>query len=159
MRKIKRKLAELFLNKTLYKCDEGGFDVKATKYFIKIKSKASNFELRIDNSTYAYGYLIYALEYELFSQVGGFASLVYNTAMVACSDQGLVDDIRKAFVKYTKRMDKKAEAIAKGISEDDDNLAMEEMKFNQEYAKKSKKERKVYQDALREELRKENKDE
>lgn len=156
MKKNRRKLLEWFFNKTLYKFDEGGFDFRVTKFFIDIKAKSGNFKLRLDNTTYTYGYLVVALEQGLYGQAHALGALVYDTAIISCTDQGLADDLRKSFAKYTKRMEKKAETLAKEVSEEDDKLAMEELKFNQEYAKLTKKERKEYQEALREELRKED---
>ena len=152
MKKIKRKLLEWFSNKTLYKFDEGGFDFRITKFFIDIKAKSGNFKLQLDNTTYTYGYLVVALEQGLYDQVHALGALVYNTAIMSCTDQGLVDDLRKAFVKYTQRMEKKAESIAKEITPDDDKFNGEVVKANIEVAKMSKKERKAHKEAMREVL-------
>ena len=156
MRKFKRKLAELFFDKTLYTYNEGGFDIKVTKFYISIKAKAGHFSLKLDNSTYTYGYLFVALQNELYNQAIGYAKLIYNTAIISCTDQGLVDDIQRAYVKYAKRMEKQSESSAKAISEDEDSLAMTQMECNERYAKMSKKERKEQKKVLREVLTKDD---
>lgn len=152
MKNIRRKLLEWFFNKTLYKFDEGGFDFRVTKFFIDIKAKSGNFKLRLDNTTYTYGYLVVALEQGLYDQVHALGALVYNTAIISCTDQGLADDLRKSFAKYTKRMEKKAESIAKEITEDEDKLNEEVVKANIEVAKMSKAERKAHKKTIREVL-------
>ena len=152
MKKIKRKLLEWFFNKTLYKFDEGGFEFRVTKFFIDIKAKSGNFKLRLDCTTYTYGYLVAALGQGLYKQAHGLASLVYNTAIITCADQGLIDDLQKSFAKYAKRKEKKAESIAKEITPDEDKLNEEVVKANIEVAKMTKAERKAHKEAIREVL-------
>ena len=152
MKKIKRKFLEWFFNKTLYKFDEGGFEFRVTKFFIDIKAKSGNFKLRLDYTTYTYGYLVAALGQGLYEQVHGLGALVYNTAIITCTDQGLIDDLQKSFAKYTKRMEEKAENIANEITPDEDKLNEEVVKANIEVAKMSKAERKAHKESIRDVL-------
>ena len=150
MKKIRRKLLEWFFNKALYTFDEGGFDFRVTKFFIDIKAKSGNFKLRLDNTTSTYGYLVVALEQGLYGQAHALGALVYNTAIISCTDQELADDLRKSFAKYTKRIEKKAESIAKEVTPDEDKLNEEVVKANIEVAKMTNAERKAHKEAMRE---------
>ena len=52
------KIRSLIWNKTLFKYDLGGFKIKITENHIIIKSKSSNFMLKMSNTTYTWGYLL-----------------------------------------------------------------------------------------------------
>ena len=60
--------------------------------------------------------------------------------------------MNKAFSKFYKRMEKKAETLAKEVTPDEDKLNEEVIKANIEVAKMSKSERKAHKEAMRKEL-------
>jgi hypothetical protein len=96
--------------------------------------------------------LYHALEQGDEKMVHWFCNGVYQFVTLITQDNGLVQDVHKAFAKYYKRMEKKAESIAKEITPDEDKLNEEVVKANIEYAKMSKKERKAHKEAIREVL-------
>ena len=145
-----------FRNAILKEVEFDAFKVVFREYTLEISSKSNNFKLQTMSMLYPNGFLLNALNQGDEKVVEWYCNRVYEFVTLITTDMGLVQDVNKSFAKYYKRMEKKAESLAKGIVEEDDKLAMEQLEFYQEYAKKTKKERKEYQEALREELRKED---
>ena len=81
-----------------------------------------------------------------------FCNEVYQFVSLLTTDQGLANDIHKALAKFYKRMEKKAESIAKDITLDEDKLNEEVVKANIEVAKMTKAERKAHKEVIREVL-------
>jgi hypothetical protein len=81
---------------------------------------------------------------------------MYELTTLLLTDQGLADDIQKALTKYDKRLQVVAERKAKEVTEEADAIAAEQVKANIEYANMTKKQRKEYKKALREELKNTN---
>lgn len=145
-----------FRNTLLREVEFDAYKVTFRRFTMDITTKSGNLRLRTMGMLYPNAFLYNALEKGDEKIVAWFCNEVYQFVSLLTTDQGLANDIHKVFAKFYKRMEKKAESLAKDIAEDDDNLALEQVKFNQEYAKKSKKERKEYQEVLREELKKED---
>lgn len=141
-----------FRNTLLREIEFDAYKVTFRRFTMDITTKSGNLQLRTIGMLYPNGFLYNAVEKGDEKVLEWFCNELYQFVCLITKDSGLIQDVNKAFTKYYKRMEKKAES-AKEISEDDDKLALEQLKFNQEYAKKSKKERKEYQEALREELR------
>ena len=99
---------------------------------------------------YPNSFLYNALEKGDEKIVEWFCNEVYQFVSLLTTDQGLANDVHKAFAKYYKRMEKKAESIAKEITLDEDKLNEEVVKANIEVAKMSKRERKAHKEAMRE---------
>jgi ribosomal protein L10 len=78
---------------------------------------------------------------------------MYELTTCLLTDQGLFDDVQKALNKYDKRLQVIAERKAKEVTEEEERMASEQVKANIEYANMTKKQRKEYKKALREELR------
>lgn len=144
-----------FRNTKLKEVEFDANKVVFRQYTMEITTKSGNLKLRTTGMLYPNGFLYNAVEKGDEKVLKWFCNELYQFVCLITKDSGLIQDVNKAFAKYYKRMEKKAESLAKEISEDDDKLALEQLKFNQEYAKKSTKERKEYQEALREELTKE----
>ena len=144
-----------FRNTKLKVVEFDAYKVVFRRFTMEITTKSGNLKLRTMMMLYPNSFLYNAVEKDNERILEWFCNEVYKFVTLITTDQGLIQDVNKAFSKFYKRMGKKAETLAKEVSEDDDKLAMEELKFNQEYAKLSEKERKEYQEALREELRKE----
>lgn len=145
-----------FRNTLLREVEFDAYKVTFRRFTMDITTKSGNLRLRTMGMLYPNAFLYNALEKGDEKIVAWFCNEVYQFVSLLTTDQGLANDIHKAFAKLYKRMEMKAESLAKDIAEDYDNLALEQVKFNQEYAKKSKKERKEYQEVLREELKKED---
>lgn len=144
-----------FRNTKLKEVEFDAYKVVFRRFTMDITTKSGNMKLRTMNMLYPNAFLYNAIEKDDKRIVEWFCNELYEFVSLITTDAGLIQDVNKAFAKYYKRIEKKAESLAKEVSEDDDKLALEQLKFNQEYAKKSTKERKEYQEALREELRKE----
>lgn len=144
-----------FRNTLVREVEFDAYKVVFRQYTMEITTKSGNLKLRTTGMLYPNAFLFNAVEKGDEKVLEWFCNELYQFVCLITKDSGLIQDVNKAFAKYYKRMEKKAESLAKEITEDDDKLALEQLKFNQEYAKKSKKERKEYQEALREELRKE----
>ena len=82
-----------------------------------------------------------------------YCNRMYEITTLLLTDQGLADDVQKALTKYDKRLQVVAERKAKEVTEEEDAIAAEQVKANIEYANMTKKQRKQYKKALREELR------
>jgi hypothetical protein len=101
---------------------------------------------------YPNSFLYNALEKGDEKIVEWFCNEVYQFVSLLTADQGLANDIHKAFAKFYKRIEKKAERIVKEITPDDDKLNEEVVKANIEVAKMTKAERKAHKEAIREVL-------
>lgn len=146
-----------FRNTLIGEIEFDAYKVTFRKFTMDIITKSGNFKMSTMMMLYPNSFLFNALEKGDDKVIKWFCNNVYSFVTLFTSDMGLAQDINKAFAKYYKRMDKKSESLAKDISEEADALAMEQLEFEREYAKKSKEERKAYKEAMREELR--NKDE
>ena len=144
-----------FRNTKLKVVEFDAYKIVFRRFTMEITTKSGNLKLRTMMMLYPNSFLYNAVEKDDERILEWFCNEVYQFVTLITTDQGLIQDVNKVFSKFYKRMEKKAETLAREVNEDEDKLAMEELKFNQEYAKKSKKERKEYQEALREELRKE----
>jgi hypothetical protein len=113
-------------------------------------TKSGNMKLRTMGMLYPNSFLYHALEQGDTKMVEWFCNEVYQFVSLITTDQGLADDVHKAFAKYYKRMEKKAESIAKEITLDEDKLNEEVVKANIEVAKMSKAERKAHKETMRE---------
>lgn len=150
------KIRSLIWNKTLFKYDLGGFKIRITENHIIIKSKSSNFMLKMSNTTYTWGYLLTSANQKLDGNIEGFAKLMYTVGSIVCSEQAFFDDIRKSIAKYNRRMEKKASAIAKSITKEEDKINESVIEDNISYAKMNRKERKAHKESIREVLTKED---
>ena len=128
------------------------YKVTFRRFTMDITTKSGNMKLRTICMQYPQGYLLYCLEHGSEKQVEWFCNEVYQFVSLLTTDQGLANDVHKAFAKYYKRMEKKAESIAKDITLDEDKLNEEVVKANIEVAKMTKAERKAHKEAIREVL-------
>ena len=141
-----------FRNTVVQEVEFDAYRVVFRRFTMDIMTKSGNMKLRTMGMLYPNSFLYNALEHGDEKMVHWFCDEVYQFVSLLTTDQGLVNDIHKAFAKYYKRMEKKAESIAKEITLDEDKLNEEVVKANIEYAKMSKKERKAHKEAIREVL-------
>ena len=141
-----------FRNALVKEIEFDAYKVTFRRFTMEVETKSGNMKLRTACMLYPNSFLYNALEQGDKKIVEWFCNEVYQFVSLITTDQGLADDVHKAFAKYYKRMDKKAESIAKEITLDDDKLNEEVVKANIEVAKMTKAERKAHKEAIREVL-------
>ena len=160
MKKVFKKLQTWFL---LTFCDTKiksvqfpAFKVTFRKFTTEIKSVSGNFTLKTVGVVYPNAFLYNALTQGDEGLVHWYCNRMYELTSLLLTDQGLADDVQKALTKYDKRLQVVVERKAKEVTEDADAIAAEQVKANIEYANMTKKQRKEYKKALREELKNTN---
>lgn len=141
-----------FRNTVVQEVEFDAYRVAFRRFTMDITTKSGNLKLRTMGMLYPNSFLYNALEQGDEKMVHWFCNEVYQFVSLLTTDQGLANDVHKAFAKYYKRMEKKAESIAKEITPDDDKLNEEVVKANIEVAKMNKAERKAHKEAIREVL-------
>lgn len=141
-----------FRNTLVREVEFDAYKVTFRRFTMDITTKSGNLKLRTMGMLYPNSFLYNALEKGDEKIVEWFCNEVYQFVSLLTADQGLANDIHKAFAKFYKRIEKKAESIAKEITQDDDKLNEEVVKANIEVAKMTKAERKAHKDAIREVL-------
>ena len=144
-----------FRNTIVQEVEFDAYKVTFRRFTMDITTKSGNLKLRTMGMLYPNSFLYHALEQGDEKMVEWFCNEVYQFVSLITTDQGLADDVHKAFAKYYKRMEKKAESIAKEITLDENKLNEEIVKANIEVAKMTKAERKAHKEAIREVLTKE----
>ena len=125
-------------NPILREGKKGAFVWCFRRYTLELSTLSGNWEMRVTASEHPYGYLYNGSD----DQIQGFCEMVYFTQATVTTDQGLVDDIRRAFLKYDKRMEKLANKKVSEADSEDEEQALNEMKELQEFIELPKKERK-----------------
>ena len=141
-----------FRNTIVQEVEFDAYKVTFRRFTMDITTKSGNMKLRTMGMLYPNSFLYHALEKGDEKIVHWFCNGVYQFVTLITQDNGLVQDVHKAFAKYYKRMEKKAESIAKEITPDEDKLNEEVVKANIEVAKMTKAERKAHKVAIREVL-------
>ena len=145
-----------FRNTIVQEVEFDAYKVTFRRFTMDITTKSGNLKLRTMMMFYPNSFLYHALEQGDTKMVEWFCNEVYQFVSLITTDQGLANDVHKAFAKFYKRMEKKAESIAKEVTPDEDKLNEEVVKANIEVAKMNKKERKAHKEAIREVLTQEN---
>ena len=141
-----------FRNTLVKKVEFDAYKVTFRRFTMDITTKSGNMKLRTMNMLYPNAFLYNAIEKDDKRVNEWFCNELYQFVSLITTDSGLIQDVNKAFAKYYKRMEKKAESIAKEITPDDDKLNEEVVKANIEVAKMTKAERKAHKEAIREVL-------
>lgn len=141
-----------FRNTIVQEVEFDAYKVTFRRFTMDITTKSGNLKLRTMGMLCPNSFLYHALEQGDEKVVHWFCNEVYQFVSLITTDQGLVNDVHKAFAKYYKRMDKKAESIAKEITPDEDKLNEEVVKANIKVAKMTKAERKAHKEVIREVL-------
>ena len=128
-------------NPVIRKGEQGGFKWVFRRFWLEISTVSGNFKARWTADEHPYGYLLAGKSDD---NIIGFCQMVYMLSKTLTTDQGLVNDVRKAVDKYRKRLEKEA---AKGVVEDEteEKIAIEEVKQVQELVEMPKKERRKYE--------------
>lgn len=141
-----------FRNTLVREVEFDAYKVTFRRFTMDITTKSGNLKMRTMGMLYPNSFLYHALEQDDTKTINWFCDEVYQFVSLITTDQGLANDVHKAFAKYYKRMEKKAESIAKDITLDEDKLNEEVVKANIKYAKMNKKDRKAHKEAIREVL-------
>lgn len=141
-----------FRNTLVKEVEFDAYKVTFRRFTMDITTKSGNMKLRTMGMLYPNSFLYHALEQGDTKMVEWFCNEVYQFVSLLTTDQGLANDIHKAFAKFYKRMEKKAESIVKEITLDEDKLNEEVVKANIEVAKMTKEEREAYKEVIREVL-------
>lgn len=124
-------------NPSVRKGEVGAFKFNFRRYDLIISTLSENFKVRFTADKDPYGYLLASKD---DTNIHGFALTMYEIGKLLTTDQGFVDDVQKAIVKYQKRLEKQA---AGDVVEDEteEKIAMETEKAIQEHIGLPKKER------------------
>lgn len=141
MKKIWTKIVKLWYfhiaNPVVRKGEAGGFRWTFRRFWLDITTVSGNFKVRFIADENPYGYLAAGKD---DTNIHGFALTMYEIGKLLTTDQGFVDDVQKAIVKYRKRLEKQA---AGEVVEDEtqEKIALETEKAIQEHIELPKKER------------------
>lgn len=138
-----------FRNTLLREVEFDAYKVTFRRFTMDITTNSNNLQLRTIGMLYPNSFLYNGLEKGDEKIVERFCNEVYQFVSLLTADQGLANDIHKAFAKFYKRMEKKAESVAKEITPDEDKLNEEVVKANIEVAEMTKAERKAHKEAIR----------
>ena len=117
---------------------DGAFKWEFRRFWLEISTLSGNFKARFTAAEHPYAYL---LEGKADDNIVGFCQMIYTISQTLTTDQGLVDDINRAFQKYRKRVEKQAEAAGKAEDEVEEKIALENEKAIQEHIELPAKER------------------
>lgn len=112
-----------FRNPVVRAGEHGGFRWTFRRFTMHIRSISGNFMARFTAAEHPYGYLIVGKGDD---NIEGYIQTLYMVAMLLTTDQGFVDDVNKAIMKYQKRLEKIK-------PEDDDKHALLEMQELQDH--------------------------
>jgi len=137
-------------NKVLYEFSGkgfAGFKITFRAYYMDIVSESNNFKLRLAFYTRPYLYLLESAKQDKKENIYGFALAVYQTTMMLCADQQLVDDNNKALSACFDRLEKRGASQPKA-SDFENDLALREVRQNVERGQMTRQQRrKVERDA------------
>lgn len=125
--------------------------------YLEITTVSGIWSMRIAGNTYPYGYLLEAARQKKTEQIHGYAAMLFILSQQFVQDQGLTNDVVRGINKWQKRIDKKAQEAAKGVSDAEEIASQAFMEEVAAYAdatpKERKKMRKANQEVLREVLK------
>lgn len=125
-----------FRNPVIRKGESGGFKWCFRRLDLRVETLSGNFKARFTAAEHPYAYLLAGKDDD---NIVGFCQIMYYLGATITTDQGLVDDIRKAFAKYEKRLEKQNPVVE---DETEEKIALEEVKQVQEYVEMPKKDQK-----------------
>ena len=123
-----------FRNPVARRGEHGGFKWCFRRFWLSIGTLSGNFKARFTAAEHPYGYLLAGKD---DSNVEGFCQMLYTVGMLLTTDQGFVDDVRKALRKYEKRLVQEVEE-----DEGEEIAAIKEVQAVQEHIELPRKERK-----------------
>lgn len=101
-------------NPVVRKGEKGGFKWVFRRFWVEITTVSGNFKARFMAAEHPYGYLVSGKDDK---NIEGFCQMIYTVGMLLTTDQGFVDDVKKAIDKYQKRLDKENPVVEDEIEE------------------------------------------
>lgn len=125
-----------FANPVVRRGEKGAFKWVFRRFWLEIRTLSGNFEAKFLADEHPYGYLIAG---DGDDNIHGFCAIIYELSKIVTTDQALVDDLKKAIDAYEKRL----EMIE--VADEDEDIAIAEVREIQEVVEMPKKERKKYE--------------
>lgn len=144
-----------FRNTVIDEIEFDSFVVTFRRFTMDIQTKSGNMKLRTMLMQYPQSFLLHCLSKDDTKTIHWFCKALYQFVSLITTDQGLVNDIHKAFAKYEKRVSKKAENNAKQVSVEEDKMNEDIIKANIAYAEMSAEEREEHKAIVKEILNEE----
>lgn len=150
----------IFKRKAIERVEVGSFVVEwyfkennIKESYLEISTVSGIWSMRVDARCNAYGYLLESARQGKLDNVHGYAALLYITAQQLTQEQGFCDDITRSVQKWQKRVEKKAEKVAKATTPE--QIAADEALMGDvaAYADATPKERKQMRKQWKEEAR------
>lgn len=115
--------------------EKGAFKWTFRRFWLDIETLSGNFKCRFMAAEHPYAYLLAGQDDE---NIHGFCQMIYYAGMLLTTDQGFVNEVGRAIMKYSKRLEK-SEKVKE--DETEEKLALEEVKQMQKAVEMPKKER------------------
>lgn len=144
-----------FFNPLIKKVEFEAFSVEFRRFTMDISTKSGNLKLRTMGMIYPNAMFLKALDENDTKIIEWFCYELYQFVTLITTDNGLVNDVNKAFQKYYKRKDKESEVKAKAVTQDEESANQGTLEANIAYAGMNKKERKAHKGTVREVLKEE----
>lgn len=122
-------------NPVVRKGEFGAFKWTFRRFWLDIETVSGNFKARYMADEHPYAYLLAGANDD---NIIGFCQFVYMLSKTLTTDQGLANDVGKAFNKFQKRKEKEVDVVE---DETEEKIALEEVKQVQEMVEMPKKER------------------
>lgn len=123
-----------FANPVVRRGEHGAFKWCFRRFWLEIETVSGNFRARFTAAEHPYAYLLAGKDDD---NIIGFCQLVYTLGATMTTDQAFVDDINRAIEAYAKRL----EDAGSEIEEEENEIALEEVRQVQELIEKPEKER------------------
>lgn len=130
-----------FRNPVVREGESGGFCWRFRRFWMEVETLSGNFKARFMADAHPYAYLLAG---KTDDNIIGFCQIVYMLSHTLTTDQGLVNDVQRAYQKYNNRLQKQA---ASEVLEDEteEKIALDAEKAIQEVVEMPKKERRKYE--------------
>lgn len=140
MEKIKRWWYFHLANPVVRRGEHGAFKWCFRRFWLEIETVSGNFRARFTAAEHPYAYLLAGKDDD---NIIGFCQLIYTLCATMTTDQAFVDDINRAIEAYAKRL----EDAGSEIDEEENEIALEEVRQVQELVDMpEKKRRKIERD-------------
>lgn len=139
LQKVKKWWLLTIKNPVIRKGECGAFRFVFRRFDLTIETLSGNFKAKFMADEHPYAYLLAG---KTDDNIIGFCQIVYMLSRTLTTDQGLADDVQRAYQKYNKRLQKQA---ASEVVEDEteEKIALETEKQIQEHVELPKKERRM----------------
>lgn len=127
-----------FKNPVVRKGESGGFRFVFRRFWMEVETLSGNFKAKFMADEHPYAYLLAG---KTDDNIIGFCQIVYMLSHTLTTDQELVNDVKRAYQKYNKRLQQQAAGEVKE-DETEEKIALEQEKAIQEHVELPKKERK-----------------